>query len=168
MPRKLRVSLENAVCWGVITSSIHSIRAGFVKRSRKSHIASIPACNSNFCHGVELWNDSVQIKKWTFERKGYQLEWEEGMIIIRVTSLYIYTESIRKGEVVYSTETHCVESRGRLCCGGRDVIDGRIAGNIIHRWCRLTFSIHSWRAYEIPGQRKAQWHIREWKKLSAW
>jgi len=54
MPGEFRVGLKDAVGRGVIASSIHCIRASFVQRSRKSHIASIPPCDSDFGHDVKF------------------------------------------------------------------------------------------------------------------
>jgi hypothetical protein len=51
---ELGVRLQDTVRGGIVASSVHGIRASLVEGGRESHIACVPAGDSNFCHAVML------------------------------------------------------------------------------------------------------------------
>lgn len=54
MTGEFRVGFEDTVCSGVITCCIHGIGASLIEGRRKSYIASVPAGDGDFCHGVAV------------------------------------------------------------------------------------------------------------------
>lgn len=51
MSGEFGVSLEDAVCGGVVASGVHGVGAGTVQGGREPDIAGLPAGNGNLSHG---------------------------------------------------------------------------------------------------------------------
>jgi len=54
MAREIGVGLQDAVCGRVVTGGVHGVGAGLVEGCWESHIASVPASDSDFCHPLAV------------------------------------------------------------------------------------------------------------------